>query len=92
MRLSEEKRNELYDFIYNYPTFRKEGFLPDEQTLVLEKYQKLYPNFNLKKYDDAMMGNTCMMYKGKFVMYHCDVHKAVQCGIEERDLMIDEWD
>ena len=47
---------------------------------------------NGEKYDEAMWGNTCGMWDGKFVIYHCDVLKAIQCGIENRDLKLEEWD
>jgi len=92
MELTLEQHDEIYDFINEYPTFREEGFLPLEQSVVLQKYKKIYPNFNMEKYGEAMMGNTCGMYNGQFVMYHCDVHKAIVCGIENRDLSLEEWD
>ena len=93
MKLTEKEHKDIHDFIYEYPTLRlTDGFLPFEIKETVEYYTKEYPTFNMKKFDDAMMGNTCGMYKGKFVIYHCDVHHAILCGIENRDLKIDEWD
>lgn len=92
MKLSDRQYQELHDYIYNYPTLRENGFLPDELRNVLRKYSNLYERFNVKKYDEAMMGNTCGIYEGKFVIYHCDVLHAIHAGIENRDLTLEEWD
>ena len=36
----------------------------------------------MDKFNDAMMGNTCQVSEeGKAIMYHCDVYKALNCGI-----------
>ena len=92
MKLNKKQEKEIYDFIYNYPTNQKSGFLPDEIDFVLRKYKDLYPHFDMDKWDDSMMGNTCGMYKGKFVIYHCDILHGLYCGIEGRGMTIDEWD
>ena len=78
----------LYNLVYEYPTKYKEGFLPDE----IKEILKQFPNINMDKYDDAMMANTCAMREGKLVMYHCDILAAITCGIENRDMRIEEWD
>ena len=79
---------ELEEFINNYPTKYKEGFLSEEQKAVLEKF----PNINMDKYNDAMMGNTCIMKEDKIVTYHCDIITALRCGIENRKIKYWEWD
>ena len=43
-------------------------------------------------FNDALMGNTCMVKDGKIVQYHCDIYKAIICGIENRGLRLSEWD
>jgi len=86
--MTNKEKNELYDWVYKYPTRYEKGFMPDELTNVLSEY----PNIDMKKYDEAMMGNTCVMYEGKFCMYHTDVYHALLCGIEGRDLKLTEWD
>ena len=84
--------NCLYDFIHDYKTYHTHGFIQEE----IEEIIKMFPKFNRDKFDDAMMGNTCMMtsYKGenRLVNYHCDILSGLRCGIENRDLYIDEWD
>lgn len=80
---------ELEDKIYNYPTKYPEGFVKTEIDTLL----KDYPNINMDKFDDAMMGNTCMMSENDgLIIYHCDILKALLCGIENRNLRVDEWD
>jgi len=84
------KYNEIRDHVYNYPTKNKEGFLPVEEEEVL----KSYPEINIEKYDSAMHGNTCMIESesGQIIMYHCDVLQAIICGLENRELRVEEWD
>ena len=80
----------LYDLVYNYPTKHKEGFIQTEQ----EELIKQFPDINMDKYNNAMMGNTCMMDKetGGFIIYHCDVLTALRCGLENRDMYAWECD
>ena len=79
---------EIQDKIYSYKTKHKEGFLQTEvNTLLID-----YPNINMYKFNDALMGNTCMLKDGKIVQYHCDIYKAIICGIENRGLTLNEWD
>lgn len=79
---------EIQDKIYSYKTKHKEGFLQTEvNTLLID-----YPNINMDKFNDALMGNTCMLKDGKIVQYHCDIYKAIICGIENRGLTLNEWD
>lgn len=79
---------EIEDKIYSYKTKHKEGFLQTElDTLLLD-----YPNINMDKFNDALMGNTCMLKDDKIVQYHCDIYKALICGIENRGLTLNEWD
>lgn len=79
---------EIQDKIYSYKTKHKEGFLQTEiDTLLLD-----YPDINMDMFNDALMGNTCMVKDGKIVQYHCDIYKAIICGIENRGLRLSEWD
>jgi hypothetical protein len=38
------------------------------------------------------MGITCMMINNQMVIYHCDIHTAIMCGIENRDMKPSEFD
>ena len=79
---------EIQDKVYTYKTKHKEGFLQTEiDTLLID-----YPDINMDKFNDALMGNTCMVKDGKIVQYHCDIYKAIICGIENRGLTVNEWD
>ena len=81
-------KNELHDLVYDWPTRHKEGFMPDE----LKEIRDKFPQMDMDKWDDAMMGNTCMMFEGQFCIYHCDVLVALRCGLEKRDQTLMEWD
>lgn len=83
------KYKELRDLVYNYPTKHKEGFIVSEENEILSKF----PDINMKKYNEAMMGNTCMINEQDgTIIYHCDILKALSCGIEQRDLKPWEFD
>lgn len=75
------------DFIYEYPTKNKEGFVGSEINTILEKYE-----IDKDKFYDALGVNTCMMIGGEFVTYHCDVLKGLRCVIENREQTFEEWD
>ena len=78
-----------YSFIENFKTQNKFGFNSKE----IEEVLKHYPNINMEKYENALRGNTCMMDEEHgLIIYHCDLIKAIQCGIENRELHYHEWD
>ncbi len=82
------KTKNLEDRVYNYQTKHKEGFTKKE----LEKFVEKYATINMKKFNDAMMGNTCMIIDGEIVNYHRDVLTALRCGLENRDMHSYEFD
>jgi hypothetical protein len=79
----------LEDLVYNYPTKNKEGFINEEQQVLIA----MFPEMNMDKYWGAQNHITCMMDEnGKFIIYHCDVLLSLRCGLENRDVTIAEWD
>ena len=74
--------------VYNYETKNKQGFVQSE----IDDLLKDYPGINMDKFNSALMGITCMRIDGETVIYHCDIHQAIVCGIEGRDLNSLEWD
>jgi hypothetical protein len=74
--------------VYGFKTKHKEGFVRSEIDTLL----KDYPNINMDKFNEALFGITCMMKDNEMVIYHCDVEKALHCGIENRGLRVCEWD
>ena len=91
-RQAKTQKQTLYEMleekVYSYPTTYKEGFIAAEINDLLKEF----PTIDMEKYNDAMMGNTCMVRDGQTIIYHCDVLKALQCGIEKRNLKWYEWD
>jgi hypothetical protein len=87
--MTTEEKNLLYAKVYNYKTKSEYGLVETE----IQEVLKDYPDCNMEKYNDAMMGNTCMVNDDKEVInYHCDVYSAILCGVENRDQMLQEWD
>ena len=87
-------RTELYEYIddlvNNYKTKSEYGFKSDEQQELIE----IFPNINMKKYEDALDGITCAMDEsdGGFIIYHCDIKTALKCAVEDRNITASEWD
>lgn len=79
----------LKDMIYNYPTKSEYGFNKKELELLLT----WFPTINMKKFNDAMIGNTCMVDEVEgIITYHIDVLTALRCGLENRDIKFSEFD
>ena len=78
----------IHEKVYNYPTKHKEGFVQSEVDALL----KDYPNIDMEKFNSALRGNTCMVKEGEIIQYHCDIEKALICGIEKQNLRGYEWD
>lgn len=74
--------------VYDYPTKNEEGFINSE----IEELLKDYPEVDMDLFDGALMGNTCMMRDGDTIMYHCDIYKALCCGLRGSGLKPYEWD
>jgi hypothetical protein len=74
--------------VLNFKTKYKEGFTKKELKLLI----KDFPNLNMNKFDNALMGITCMVKGKQIIIYHCDIIKALYCGIENRNLKFLEWD
>ena len=61
--------------VYNFKTKYKEGFIQSE----IETLLKDYPKINIEKFNNALMGNTCMLINDEIITYHCDIEKALLC-------------
>jgi len=81
--------NNCIEIIVNtFPIKSEFGFTTKEQ----EKLLKLFPNINKEKYDNALMGITCMMIDNQIIVYHCDIITALKCGTQNRNIKHYEWD
>ena len=79
---------EIEKIINNYPAKYKEGLTEAEVDDITSKI----PNINMKKVYDALNGNTCMIIDNNLINYHHDVRLAITCGVNNRDINIEEWD
>jgi len=84
----EKDNKSIEDYVYNYPTKYKEGFIQPEIDKLLSEFTGLH----MDKWDAAMMGNTCMTSEDGFIIYHCDIVTALKCALENRDQTFFEWD
>lgn len=80
--------DEIKKKIYGFKTKHKEGFIQRE----IEALLKDYPEINIKQFNNAFMGNTCIVIDDEIINYHCDVEMAIRCGVENRNPKTWEWD
>lgn len=78
----------IRDVVYGYKTKHEEGFVQSE----IDELLKNYPEIDMKRFNDALMGITCMLREKDVIVYHCDIEKALYCGLQNRRLSIYEWD
>ena len=64
------------------------GFNPDE----VDELLKQFPDINMRKFNYALNGNTCMTIGGKMITYPCDLITALYCGMQNRDMISYEMD
>ena len=73
-------RYKYYKLVSNYPTKNHQGFIQSE----VEELLSFYPNVNMEKFNDSLMGNTCMLTKeGNIIAYHYDIAKALGEGLKK---------
>jgi hypothetical protein len=73
-------RYKYYKLTINYPTENYQGFIQSE----IEKLLSFYPDVNMEKFNDSLMGNTCMLTKeGNIIAYHYDIAKALGEGLKK---------
>tara|TARA_R110000772_G_scaffold17946_3_gene49969 strand:+ start:127888 stop:128130 length:243 start_codon:yes stop_codon:yes gene_type:complete len=74
--------------VYEFETNSELGFTPIELELILLEF----PDINREKVNDVFFGGTVGVVDGIIRYYKHDVLLALKCGIENRDLNVDEWD
>jgi len=78
----------LEEKVYSFPTKHKEGFIQSE----IDELLKQFHSVNMDKFNDAMLGNTCMIKDDEIIIYHCDVLTALRCGLGNRGVLPHEFD
>jgi hypothetical protein len=79
----------LNKIVYSYNTKYDQGFTEDE---IFSLIKQIGGDINIARFNDAMMGNTCMVIDNQIINYHCDVLTALRCGYENRGLKFSEFD
>lgn len=82
------KNKNIKDHVYKFKTKYKEGFTYNE----IKKILKSYPKIDKKSFNNALIGITCMARNNETIIYHCDIEKAIYCGLEKRTINSFEWD
>jgi hypothetical protein len=80
------KTKEIQKLLDNYPPKYTHGFTNAEIQDITSKI----PNINMEKVHEALKGNTCMIIDNNLINYHHDVKLAITCGVQNRDINIEE--
>ncbi|MDB4461336.1 hypothetical protein N9043_00130 [bacterium] len=75
----------LHCFVYSQETKHRQGFTNVEMESLLLVVPN-DPELDMEKFNEAMVGNTCMKIDGDTINYHCDVLTALRCAIEGRKM------
>lgn len=82
-------KDDVFKLVYlDFKTKYEHGFVKDE----IKEITEMFPMLNMDRFNDALMGITCMMIDNEIIIYHCDIEKALLCGIESRSLYSYEFD
>ena len=81
-------KEQIHKAVYDFKTKHSEGFTTSEINELLLNY----PDINKDKFYDALQGITGMFKDNDTIIYHCDIEKALLCGIQNRDLYNYEFD
>lgn len=72
-------RYKHYKLANNYPSKNYQGFIQSE----IEELLSFYPDINMEKFNESLMGNTCMLTEeGNIISYHHDIARALGKGLE----------
>ena len=74
--------------VRQYKTKSKRGFVQSE----INELLKLFPSINIDRFNDSLMGISCIVKEGEAIVYRHDIEKALYCGVGVRSLQEDEWD
>lgn len=77
--------------VNKFPRKYEEGFLNEEIEKLVQEISA-ETQFARDKFDAAMWGHTCLLKEEGIVIYPWDVEKAIECGLENRNLTVSEWD
>ena len=62
--------------VNNYPTKHEIGFTQSE----IDELLKEYP-IDMNRFNEAMMGHTCVVIDNEIIIYHCDVEMAIKYSV-----------
>ena len=79
---------EIQKLVDKYPSKYENGLTDAEIKDITSKI----PNINMDKVYNALRGNTCIMIDNNMINYYHDVTLAITCGVQNRNINIEEWD
>ena len=78
----------IQDKVYSFPTKHQDGFTIEEMTELLKDFEGI----NMDAFNNALVGNTCLLIENEIVTYRCDLLTAIYCGMNNREVLPHEFD
>lgn len=66
------------------PSINKEGYTESELKEICKSH-----NVDYNKFNEELIGNTCMIIDGEMIIYHCDVENALHKLLNGTNLFFD---
>jgi len=81
-------QQQIDEVISCFPPKYKEGFTSADIGILVS----MFPEMNKDCFNNALTGITAKLVCGEIVIYEHDVRTALRCGIEGRDMSMEEFD
>lgn len=93
MKLKKDQIEHIHSLIYDYKTKHNIGFTTSEIEDIKSVIEGTYGKLDKESFKMALTGITCQMDNNDgMLIYHCDIFNAIKCGLESRELTLEEWD
>jgi hypothetical protein len=80
--------NRIARIVDNFPRKYQYGFKREE----INELLKEFPEINMDKFNDATSYISAMVVDNHILIYPHDIYKGVICGLENRDITMEEFD
>lgn len=66
----------IAETVNNFKTKYEYGFIQSEIEILLKQYP-----IDMDRFNESMMGHTCMCIDNETIWYHCDIIKAINYSV-----------
>jgi hypothetical protein len=86
--MNKKEYNRIIKIVDSFPRKYQYGFKTDE----INELLKEFPKIDIDKFNDATSHISAMCVDNHILIYPHDILKGIFCGIEKRDIKLEEFD